>query len=112
MNIEQVNFYPELAFKTSRSSGKGGQNVNKVSSKVELNFNLRSTNLLTDQQKQLIFQKLQNRINKEGILQIIVQSERSQSQNKRLAIEKFITLIQNCLTVKKKRITTKVTRTA
>lgn len=102
-----INLTDELTFKTSRSHGKGGQNVNKVSSKVELNFNIFSSALLTDYQKKLIYQKLFNKINKEGILQIIVQSERSQLQNKNRAIEKFNTLIKNCFIVRKKRIATK-----
>eukprot|EP01031_Cornospumella_fuschlensis_P051723 gene51723-63234_t len=57
----------EIKFKTSRSGGKGGQNVNKVSSKVELNLNISTSLLFTDEQKQILLQKLANRINSEGI---------------------------------------------
>src|ERR1051326_2656913 len=101
---------PELFFKTSRSSGKGGQNVNKVSTKVELNFDVAGSALLTPEQKQRILERLPNRINKENILQVVVQSERSQFRNKELAIEKFKQLIASCFVEKKKRIKSKLPR--
>jgi ribosome-associated protein len=101
---------PELFFKTSRSSGKGGQNVNKVSTKVELNFDVAGSALLTPEQKQRIMERLPNRINKENILQVVVQSERSQFRNKELAIEKFKQLIASCFVEKKKRIKSKLPR--
>jgi len=110
MYINHVNFLPELSFKTSRSSGKGGQNVNKVSSKVELNFDVMNSALLDEIQKQKILLRLANRINKENILQIIVQSDRSQLRNKESAIEKFKELIASCFIEKKKRIKSKTPR--
>ena len=110
MDINHINFLPELSFKTSRSSGKGGQNVNKVSSKVELNFDVVNSALLDQEQKQKILMRLANRINKENILQIIVQSDRSQLRNKESAIEKFQELILNCFIEKKKRIRSKTPR--
>jgi len=70
----------EIYFKTSRSSGSGGQNVNKVSTKVELNFDVIKSKLLTQEQKQIIFSKLGSRINKEGVLKVIVQETSSQSE--------------------------------
>ena len=105
--IANLNFVSELTFKTSRSGGKGGQNVNKVSSKVELNFDVFNSTLIDNEQKRTILQKLDKRINKEGILQIIVQSERSQLLNKQIAIQKFYELIRKSFVQQKKRIATK-----
>ncbi|MDQ3190999.1 MAG: aminoacyl-tRNA hydrolase [Bacteroidota bacterium] len=105
--MEQVDFLPELKFKTSRSGGSGGQNVNKVSTKVELNFDVLNSVLLHAHQKIKVLKRLEKRITKEGILQIIVQTERTQLGNKRLAIEKFHELIKKSLIEKKKRKPTK-----
>lgn len=110
MRVEYINFLPELVFKTSRSSGKGGQNVNKVSTKVELDFDVLNSALLDEDQKQKVLTRLANRINKENILQVIVQSERSQLRNKELAIEKFNALMKACFVEKKKRLPTKTPR--
>ncbi len=107
MEMEQVDFLPELKFKTSRSGGSGGQNVNKVSTKVELNFDVLNSVLLHAHQKIKVLKRLEKRITKEGILQIIVQTERTQLGNKRLAIEKFHELIKKSLIEKKKRKPTK-----
>jgi len=112
MKFTSVNFYPEFTFKTSRSSGKGGQNVNKVSSKVELNFDIAQSELLSDAEKQFLLKKIHNRINKNGILQIIVQSERSQLQNKEAAVKKFHQLLTECFKEKKKRIATAPNKTS
>ena len=105
-------FEREIYFKTSRSSGSGGQNVNKVSSKVELNFDVINSKLLTDEQKQKISEKLFNRINKEGILKVTAESSRSQLENKHIALEKFNKLISECFKEKKKRIATKVSKSS
>jgi ribosome-associated protein len=110
MDINQVDLSPELIFKTSRSSGKGGQNVNKVSTKVELGFDVIGSKLLNEEQKHMIMQRAANRINKEGVLQIVVQSERSQFRNKELAVEKFYDVLAACFVEKKKRIKSKTPR--
>ncbi|TAL57568.1 MAG: aminoacyl-tRNA hydrolase [Bacteroidetes bacterium] len=103
-------FEPEIYFKTSRSSGSGGQNVNKVSTKVELNFDVAQSKLLTEEQRQIIFSKLSNRINKAGILKITVQETRSQFENKEIALKKFRTLITFAFHKPKKRIRTNVSK--
>jgi ribosome-associated protein len=103
-------FEPEIYFKASRSSGSGGQNVNKVSTKVELNFDVSKSKLLTEEQKQIIFSKLNSRINKEGVLKIVVQETRSQLENKEIALKKFRGLIQFAFHKAKKRIRTRVSK--
>ncbi|MBN2172542.1 MAG: aminoacyl-tRNA hydrolase [Bacteroidales bacterium] len=95
---------------TSRSSGPGGQYVNKVSTKVELRFNIPGSDLLDDAQKNLIIKKLKNKITQTGDLIIISQSTRSQLKNRENAIEKFLTTLENALKPQKKRKPTKPTR--
>ena len=102
----------ELFFKASRSSGKGGQNVNKVSTKVELNFDVVNSKLLTAAQKQIIFFKLSRCINKEGILKIVSQESRSQLLNKETAFKKFTALLAFSLQKIKKRIRTKANKSS
>jgi len=100
-------FTPELVFSASRSSGPGGQNVNKVSTKVELRFNVMNSSLLTQEEKTLILEKLVNRINQEGELVMVSQRERTQLKNKQVVTEKFYLLLAKALTPKKKRKPTK-----
>ena len=100
----------EIFFHFSRSSGSGGQNVNKVSTKVELNFDVVNSKLLTNEQRQKISEKLFNRINKEGILKITVQETRSQFENKEIALKKFRELIAFAFHRPKKRIRTKASK--
>ena len=100
----------ELTFKAVRSSGAGGQNVNKVSSKVELIFNFLESSVFNDEQKERIHNKLQNRLTKEGILILQCDDSRSQHKNKELAIKRFLELIEKSLIIPKKRIATKIPR--
>ena len=104
------NFEKELKFRTSRSSGSGGQHVNKVSTKVELLFDVLSSELLEDAEKEIVLEKLSNIITKEGVLQMTAQSTRSQLRNKELVIEKFYTKMNKALTPDKPRKKTRKPR--
>jgi ribosome-associated protein len=97
----------ELSFSTARSSGPGGQNVNKLSTKVTVHFNVAASPNLTDQQKQKIAARLPNRITKDGILSAVCQKSRSQLANKNGAAERLIDLLKIALTEKRKRIKTR-----
>jgi ribosome-associated protein len=103
----QRDFSPEITFKASRSSGAGGQNVNKVSSRVELIFDINESGLLTDEEKQTLLRKLGNRVSSEGLLKIVSQESRSQFRNKELAREKFYELLEKAFAPVKKRVPTK-----
>lgn len=112
MEFSKDEILKEVTFKTSRSGGKGGQNVNKVSSKVELNINIQLSQLFSEDQKRLLLNKLANRINSEGILQIITEEERSQLMNKERSVEKLILLLKNALHQPKIRKASKPKRSA
>lgn len=97
MQIRKEDIIKELVFRTSRSGGKGGQHVNKVSSKVELNFNVPKSVFLSDAQKSLILEKLSGRLSSEGVLQIVTEEERSQFRNKQRSIEKLLLILENAM---------------
>lgn len=105
--LKSRKFDEEFIFSASRSSGPGGQNVNKVSTKVELRFSVINTLIFSENEKALILKKLRNKINKEGELLLVSQDGRSQAENKNLVTEKFYDLIAKALTIPVKRIPTK-----
>jgi ribosome-associated protein len=106
------NLENEFIFSTSRSSGPGGQNVNKVSTKVELRFNLESTESFSPVEKERIFTRLKNKISKDKEIILISQSARTQLANKNNVIEKFYEIVSKALTVPKKRKPTQPTLTS
>jgi len=107
INLRDRDFNKEIEIKASRSSGKGGQNVNKVSTKIELVFDVNSSELLNEEEKAVIMEKLSNRISKEGKLILQSQESRSQLTNKEIAIDKLYELLENALKKEKPRKKTK-----
>lgn len=100
----------ELQFKAVRSSGAGGQNVNKVASKVELVFDLEASLGLTDDEKELLKQSIANRLTKDNMLLLQCDESRSQHKNKTLVTERFFNLLEEGLIVQKERVPTKIPR--
>jgi len=100
----------ELFFSASRSSGPGGQHVNKVNSRMTLRFHIRSSPNLTTLQKQRIFSHLHTRITQEGILQLHSQRHRSQSANKDALMKRFTQLLAEALQTRRSRVPSSVPR--
>lgn len=109
-DVRERDFESELQFQASRSGGAGGQNVNKVATKVELRFHVQQSELLTEEEKALVQEKLANRISNEGYLQVVCQTERSQLKNKELCISRFHELLRQALTRQKRRTATRPSR--
>ena len=102
----------ECQFKAVRSSGSGGQHVNKVSSKVELQFNVAQSEGLSDLEKTRIQHKLASKLTQEHLLILQAGDTRSQHRNKQLVISRFLTLLKDALKIQKKRKPTKPTRSS
>jgi ribosome-associated protein len=100
----------ELEFRSSRSGGPGGQNVNKLETRVELLFDLNRSRSLMTEQRDLLKSNLRSKIDQSGILRVVAQESRSQWQNKQHAIEKFILLLDKALRPRKKRVKTKASK--
>lgn len=105
-----IDVIKELQFQTTRSGGKGGQNVNKVETAVIASFLIDESQLLSTEQKAILNEKLSNRINSEGVLQVKSQTHRTQLANKEEAVEKINLLIKKALIKKKPRIATKASK--
>ncbi len=112
MNFSKAALQKEITYKTSRSGGKGGQNVNKVSTKVELLFSVSGSTLFTEEEKEQLNHKLQSRLNKDGLVQVVCDEERSQYLNKEKAVERLIAILTAALHKPKVRKPTKVSKAA
>ena len=105
--MEKEQLISELSFKAVRSSGSGGQHVNKVATKVELYFDLENSSVLAEEKKEKLKEFLRKKLNKDGVLILQCSQTRSQLKNKELVIKKFFELIEKGLKEQKKRIPTK-----
>ncbi|GGD18767.1 alternative ribosome rescue aminoacyl-tRNA hydrolase ArfB [Flavobacterium orientale] len=108
--MDSEKIITELTFKAVRSSGAGGQNVNKVSSKVVLSFDLQASKCLTDEEKTLLSEKLKTKLTSDAVLILNCDEDRSQLKNKEIVIKRFLKLLKNALIVPKKRKPTKIPR--
>lgn len=106
--MDKIQLQSEIQYKAVRSSGAGGQNVNKVSSKVVLSFDLKNTKGLNEEQKQLVTTQLQTRLTADGILNLSCDEDRSQLRNKELVTKRFFEMVKKALIVPKERKPTKV----
>jgi len=109
-NMKTEVLLTELQFKAVRSSGAGGQNVNKVSSKVMLSFDVNQSLALTDEEKTLLKHKLASKLTNEQVLILACDEDRSQLKNKTIVTKRFLELLKSSLVVPKKRKPTKIPR--
>lgn len=112
MEVSHERLLPHISFRTSRSSGPGGQNVNKVSSRVELLFDFLRSDALTEDEKNIISKKLQKYITEDNSIQVFSQESRSQLNNKEIALNKLLNLLKNALAIQKPRKPTRPGRKA
>jgi len=110
--LHKEKLLKELLFKGIRSSGSGGQHVNKVSSKIELTYNLENSNSISEKERALLYTRWSTRLTKENNLILHCDESRSQHRNKELAIKRFLTLLQNAIKVDKIRKATKPSRSS
>lgn len=110
--MDKKQIHSELQFKAVRSSGAGGQHVNKVSTKVELAFDVAASQGLSAVEKERLLLKLKSRLTKEGVLQLHCDESRSQHKNRDLVVKRLFDLLKNALKVPKKRKPTKPTRSS
>lgn len=108
--MDSEKIISEVTFKAVRSSGPGGQNVNKVSSKVVLSFDLLASKSITEEEKAVLSEKLKTKLTSESILILTCDEDRSQLKNKEIVTKRFLKLIQNALVIPKKRKPTKIPR--
>lgn len=108
--MDKDKIISELTFKAIRSSGAGGQNVNKVSSKVVLSFDVANSFALSDEEKELTLKKLKSKLTLEGILILTCDEDRSQLKNKSIVTKRFIEIMEKSLLVPKPRKATKIPR--
>ena len=110
--MNTADIVKELNFKAIRSSGAGGQHVNKTSSKVELTFDLESSNSLSDGEKILLKTKLSSKLTKENVLILFCDESRSQHRNKNIAIKRFLELLKTNLIRPKRRKATRPSKSS
>lgn len=107
-----TDFSSEISFKTARSGGKGGQNVNKVETMVEALWDIANSRFFSPEQKESIYTKLENKLNSDGLLSVKCSETRSQLENKEIARGKMIEIVAKSLVIPKKRKPTKPTKSA